>query len=74
LPKATVKMQQTQPLAPRPSAIQQAPAVAQAPAAAFSAGGGQSDSLIGPLSIAALVAALAGIATVYMAMSATAPQ
>jgi hypothetical protein len=34
----------------------------------------QSDSLIGPLSIAALVAALAGIATVYMAMSATAPQ
>lgn len=73
LPKATVKMQQTQPLAPRPSTIQQAPAVAQAPSAALSSAGA-SDPLLGPLSIAALIAALAGVATVFMAMSASAPQ
>jgi hypothetical protein len=73
LPKATVKMQQTQPLAPRPSAIQQAPAVAQAPAASFSTAT-PSDPLLGPLSIGAVIAAAVAIITVFLAMSATSPQ
>jgi hypothetical protein len=73
LPKATVKMQQTQPLAARPSAIQQAPAVAQAPAVSFS-GASQADPLLGPLSIGAVIAAVVALATVFLAMSATAPQ
>jgi len=66
-------MQQTQPLAPRPSAIQQAPAVAQAPAASFSTAA-PSDPLLGPLSIGAVIAAAVAIITVFLAMSATAPQ
>jgi hypothetical protein len=66
-------MQQTQPLAARPSAIQQAPSVAQAPAASFS-GASQTDPLIGPLSIGAVIAAVVALATVFLAMSATAPQ
>ena len=75
LPKATVKMQQTQPLAPRPSGIQQSPAlIQQAQIQAAGIAGSAGDPLLGPLSIAALVAALAGLATVFMAFQATAPQ
>jgi hypothetical protein len=73
LPKATVKMQQTQPLAPRPSGIQQAPALAQVPSAAVSTAAAAADPLLTPLSIAAIVAALAALATVFMAMQASAP-
>jgi hypothetical protein len=71
LPKATVKMQQTQPLAPRPSAIQQAPVVAQAPSAAFSTGQA-ADPLVGPLSVGAAIAVVVAFIMVLLAMNATA--
>jgi hypothetical protein len=73
LPKATVKMQQTQPLAPRPSAIQQAPSVIQQVAAAPAGVVNTGDPLVGPLSIAALVAAIAALLTIYLAHSGTVP-
>jgi hypothetical protein len=73
LPKATVKMQQTQPLAPRPSAIQQAPVVAQAPSAAFSTGQA-ADPLVGPLSVGAAIAVVVAFIMVLLAMNATALQ
>ena len=70
LPKATVKMQQTQPLGQRPqSAISSAPMLQAAPLAMQSAGG-SADPTINPLAIAALVLALAALATVYLAYSA----
>jgi hypothetical protein len=68
LPKATVKMQQTQPLANRPAA-----ALTPAPisvASGGSAGDAESDSVINGMAIAALVLALAALATVYLAFSA----
>jgi hypothetical protein len=73
LPKATVKMQQTQPLAPRPSAIQQAPVVAQAPSAAITTGQA-GDPLVGPLSVGAAIAVVVAFIMVLLAMNATALQ
>ena len=76
LPKATVKMQQTVPLTtPRPSGIQQAPAtiVQQAPTLTQAAGP-KADPLVGGLSIAALIAAIAAVATTYMAYAETLPK
>jgi hypothetical protein len=71
-----MKMQPTQPLAQRPTTAAPAPVIQQAQSAmsAPSSGGGESDPLIAPLSMAAAIAALAAIATVYLAFSATAPQ
>ena len=70
LPKATVKMQQTQPLGQRPqSAISSAPMIQAAPLAMQSAGG-SADPTINPLAIAALVLSLAALATVYLAFAA----
>ena len=77
LPKATVKMQPTQPLTPRPSAIQQAPTIATTPAAmtsTVSTGGSAADPMAGPLSIIALIISLACAALVYMAYAASQPQ
>jgi hypothetical protein len=74
LPKATVKMQQTQPLASRPSAIHQAPsAIQQAPAAPAGVVN-TGDPLVGPLSIAALVAVIAAAVTIFLAYGGTAAQ
>lgn len=61
LPKATVKMQQTQPMAKSPSAIQTVPTLQTAPLPAGPAG----DPLIGPLSIAAFVLSLVAAGIVY---------
>ena len=70
LPKATVKMQQTQPLGARPqSAIQSSPMIQAAPLSMQSSGG-SGDPAINPLAIAALVLALAALATAYMAFAA----
>ena len=70
LPKATVKMQQTQPLGARPqSAIQAAPSIQAAPLSQQSAGG-PGDPAINPLAIAALVLSLAALGTAYAAFSA----
>ena len=70
LPKATVKMQQTQPLASRPqSAITSAPSMQSAPLSMQSSGPA-ADPAINPLAIAALVLALAALATAYLAFSA----
>jgi hypothetical protein len=76
LPKATVKMQPTQPLTPRPSAIQQAPTIATVPSAMTSAvsTGPAADPLVGPLSILTLIISLACAALVYMAYAATGAQ
>jgi hypothetical protein len=66
-------MQPTQPLTPRPSAIQQAPAVSTAPVhTVTTAGAPAADSLVNSLSIAALVAAIAALVTIYLAFQATA--
>lgn len=61
LPKATVKMQQTQPLVRGPSAIQTVPTLQTAPIPA----GPAADPLIGPLSIAAFVLSLVAAGIVY---------
>ena len=69
LPKATVKMQQTQPLGQRPQSAISSPMIQAAPLAMQSVGG-SADPTINPLAIAALVLALAALATVYLAFSA----
>ncbi len=76
LPKATVKMQPTQPLTPRPSAIQQVPTIATTPAAMTSSvsTGPAADPMAGPLSIIALIISLASAALVYMAYAASQAQ
>jgi hypothetical protein len=76
LPKATVKMQPTQALTPRPSAIQQAPTIATTPATMTSgvSTSATADPLSGPLSILSLIISLAGAALVYMAYAATQTQ
>jgi hypothetical protein len=73
LPKATVKMQQTQPLVNRPQSAVQAAPVMQ-PSSSYQSAAA-ADSAINPLTIVALVLALASLATVYLAFSAAgAPQ
>ena len=69
LPKATVKMQQTQPLGQRPQSAISSPMIQAAPLAMQSAGG-SADPTINPLAIAALVLSLAALATVYLAFAA----
>ena len=70
LPKATVKMQQTQPLGARPqSAIQSVPSIQAAPLSMQSSGA-SADPAINPLAIAALVLSLAALATAYLAFAA----
>ncbi len=70
LPRATVKMQQTQPLGARPqSAIQSAPMIQSAPLS-MQTSGASADPAVNPLAIAALVLALAALATAYMAFAA----
>ena len=73
LPKATVKMQPTQPLAPRPSAIQQTPSFTTTPATVATAPstGPSADPMAGPLSIITLIISLAAAAMAYMAYAAT---
>jgi hypothetical protein len=67
LPKATVKMQQTQPLVNRP-----APTMSTSPAVAAAAisSGAEADPLVAPLSIAAVVLSLVALITTYLAYSA----
>ena len=73
LPKATVKMQQTQPLGARPqSAIQSMPSIQAAPLSMQSSGA-SADPAINPLAIAALVLSLAAAATAYLAFVAATP-
>ena len=62
LPKATVKMQQTQPLAKSPSAIQTVPSLQTAPLPS----GPAADPLIGPLSVAAFLLSLVAAGIVYV--------
>ena len=69
LPKATVKMQATQPLQQRPqSAIQTTPSMQTSVVSMQS--GSSADAALNPLSIAALVLSLAALATVYLAWNA----
>jgi hypothetical protein len=73
LPKATVKMQQTQPLVKSQSAMQPSPQLQQA-AAPMQSAGPAGDPLMGPLSIAAFVLSLAAAGVVYLIFaSASAP-
>ena len=66
LPKATVKMQQTQPLVNRP-----APAMNTAPALAHvGTGVAEADPMVVPLSIAAVVLSLIALITSYLAYAA----
>ena len=75
LPKATVKMQQTQPLVSRPaptltqsSAMTPAPAVSSSPAMQMEAA---PDGMVNILAIIALVISLASLAIVFLAYQAT---
>jgi hypothetical protein len=72
LPKATVKMGQTQPLASRPAATGAASVAKLAPAAApaLGAGGAPSDGTATILSLAALLISGVALVTVYIAYSA----
>ena len=71
LPKATVKMAQTQPLVSKPPAsITQATSLTQAPQMPSGTAG---DPAVGPLSIAATVLAIAALVIVFMAFQAAAP-
>jgi len=72
LPKATVKMQQTQPLVNRPAAAINPVTTAPLPAATNVVSG--PDSATNMMSIAALVVALVSLALVFMAYSAAGPQ
>jgi hypothetical protein len=65
LPKATVKMQQTQPLVKSQSAMQPSPMLQQAPVA-MQPVGPAGDPLMGPLSIAAFVLSLAAAGVVFL--------
>ena len=72
LPKATVKMQQTQPLVKSQSAMQPSPQLQQQSAGPLQSAGPAGDPLMGPLSIAAFILSLvaAGItALIFMAAS-----
>jgi hypothetical protein len=69
MPKATIKMQQTQPLVSRP-----APTISTAqitPATTAVAAAAATDGAANMLSIVALVISLLALATVFMAYSAT---
>lgn len=66
LPKATVKMQQTQPLQKTQSAIQPAPQLQQQSPAMMQSSGPAADPLMGPLSIAAFVLTLVAAGIVYL--------
>ena len=70
LPKATVKMQQTQPLQNRPQSAIQSASVIQAAPLTMQSSGASADPAINPLAIAALVLSLAALATAYMAFAA----
>ncbi len=74
LPKATVKMQQTQPLVnkPAPALTPAAPitAASMAPAHAVHAGNADADGTVNLMSIAALVVSLISLALVFFAYSA----
>ena len=80
MPKATIKMQQTQPLVRTPGAtvtgsgLSQAPALTTTTMAAVSSSGGEasSDGMVSVLSIAALIVALVSLALVFLAYSASA--
>jgi hypothetical protein len=63
-------MQQTQPLARPQSGIQAVPASIHAAPVPLQQVGSSADSAVNPLSIAALVLALAALATVYLAFNA----
>jgi len=67
LPKATVKMQQTQPLVNRPQS-----AITTAPVAAVGVAAGE-DSAINGMAIAALILSLVALATAYLAFAAASP-
>jgi hypothetical protein len=74
LPKATVKMQQTQPLVNRPAAsLTPAAPMTAVPGSGLVAPSGP-DGAANVMSIAALVVALISLALVFMAYNATAPQ
>ena len=65
MPKATVKMQQTQPLVNRPqSTITTAPVTTGFPAAV------DADTAVNGMAIAALILSLVALATVYLAFNA----
>jgi hypothetical protein len=74
MPKATVKMQQTQPLVRQPSAsaIQTAPAVQHSPASLNTGGVSTSDSSFNLLAIVALIASLGAAILTYLAYSSAA--
>lgn len=73
MPKATVKMQQTQPLARQPSTIQASPAIQQAPMAMSPVSEGP-DSGTTIMSIAAFVFALAALGLSFWAYSSSGVQ
>jgi hypothetical protein len=73
LPKATVKMQQTQPLVKSQSAMQPAPQLQQQAPVMMQAGPA-SDPLMGPLSIAAFVLSIAAAGVVYLIFAAASTQ
>jgi hypothetical protein len=69
LPKATVKMQQTQPLVNRP-APSLTPAAPMSVAPAMAGGDAEADPMVTPLSIAAVVLSLVALIFTYLAYSA----
>jgi hypothetical protein len=70
LPKATVKMQQTQPLRQAPAASITPAAITTAAAGGPAVGTGASDGAVNIMSIAALIVSLISLALVYFAFSA----
>lgn len=70
LPKATVKMQQTQPLVKTQSSVQHAPQLQQQSSPSMQSSGPAADPLMGPLSIAAFVLSLAAAGVVYLIFAA----
>jgi len=74
LPKATIKMQQTQPLVKQPAASVSSlqPAVALVPAVASVPGEAEPDGMVNILAIVALVVSIIALGLVYMAYSASA--
>lgn len=70
LPKATVKMQATQPLARGPAALAPAPSIHQAAPASFQSSGPEADPMMAPLGWALLVLSLAAAVISYLVYAA----
>ena len=73
LPRATVKMQQTQPLVNRPAPVTSAPAVTQSLPTAAMAAAPESDSTMNILAIAALIASVFAAGMAFLVFNGSSP-